>query len=250
MSFGCVRIILQTESFGIILKKRWMQYVEFDFGAIVGIGIIAYGSIIDDPSGELDEATSRIIEDIKTPFEVEYARISTVRSNAPTLAPVPDGKGRKVPAKIFVLKEGISEEEAKNILYRREIGKIGKLEIEYDENIQKKKPNPVLIKSLSNFGNLECVFYVDFKIKCDQILGENLSHNQKGRKLAELAVASVSKETYFTSKDGIQYLSDRIKWNIITPLTEIYKMEILNLAEHASSLEEARYFIAKQKGII
>jgi len=216
----------------------------------VTLGILAYGSLRVDLKKELEEATSKIIKNVETPFEVEYARISAGRSNAPTLVPVPEGIGRKVPALIIVLRDGISEQEAKNILYRRETGKIGEFEIEYDENVQWKKANPVLIKSLLNFCNLECVLYVDFKVKFDQILRKDLSLNQKGRILANLAVASVSEQTYSASKDGIQYLADCIKLDILTPLTEIYKMEILNLAEHVDNLEEARNRIAKQKGII
>ncbi len=214
------------------------------------IGILAYGSLREDPKKELREATSKIIENVETPFEIEYARKSVGRSNAPTLVPVPEGMGRKVPAQILVLRDGISEQEAKNILYRRETGKISEVEIEYDENVQWRKADPVLIKSLSNFGDIECVLYVDFKVKFDQILRKDLSLNKKGRILAELAIESVSELTYFASEDGIQYLAVCIKLDILTPLTEIYKMEILNLAEHADNLEEARNRIAKQKGII
>jgi len=49
---------------------------------------------------------------------------------------------------------------------------------------------------------------------------------------------------------GIRYLVDCIKLDILTPLTEVYKMEILNLTEPADNLEEACNRIAKQKGII
>lgn len=55
------------------------------------IGILAYGSLINNPG---DELAPLIIERIPcmTPFNVEYARLSLTRDNAPTLIPV-QGEG-------------------------------------------------------------------------------------------------------------------------------------------------------------
>lgn len=217
----------------------------------MSVGILAYGSIRKDPGWEIEKATSRVIKDIKTPFEIEYARKSgKSRSNAPTLVRVNDGKGAKVTAEIFILMNEIGEIEAKNMLYRREISKVGKSEIKYDHESQLNKVDPVLIESLSNFPDLECVLYTDFKVKHGQILNDDLPHIQKARLLANLAVQSVSEDTYFTLKDGIQYLADCIEMDILTPLTALYKQEILKLSGDARDLEEARYRIAEQKGII
>jgi hypothetical protein len=51
------------------------------------IGILAYGSLIDN-AGE--EIAPLIVERIEcfTPFKIEFARLSSTRSNAPTLVPV------------------------------------------------------------------------------------------------------------------------------------------------------------------
>ncbi len=60
-------------------------------------GILAFGSLIDDPGQEiLDVENCRI--DCETPFNVEFARKSgKTRSYAPTLIPVEQG-GKKVKA--------------------------------------------------------------------------------------------------------------------------------------------------------
>ena len=38
------------------------------------IGILAYGSLIDNPGPELEPNTAAKIEDVNTPFMVEFAR--------------------------------------------------------------------------------------------------------------------------------------------------------------------------------
>ena len=86
-------------------------------------GIFGFGSLISDPGEELTKATGRR-QDLETPFAVEYGRSSNTRGGAPTLVPVKTG-GAKVKATVFVLKDSISEQEAENILYRRELHKVG-----------------------------------------------------------------------------------------------------------------------------
>ena len=55
------------------------------------VGILAYGSLIDDPGSEIGEVIADVISDIETPFSVEFARSSSTRSGAPTLIPVEAG---------------------------------------------------------------------------------------------------------------------------------------------------------------
>ena len=38
------------------------------------VGILAYGSLIDNPGDEIAAATVRTIEEVETPFNVEFAR--------------------------------------------------------------------------------------------------------------------------------------------------------------------------------
>jgi len=49
-------------------------------------GIFAFGSLITDPEPELQPNIALRIK-VKTPFPVEYARISRTRGGAPTLVP-------------------------------------------------------------------------------------------------------------------------------------------------------------------
>lgn len=83
------------------------------------VGILAYGSLINEPGIELEQLIVNRIN-CETPFEVEFARLSKTRGNAPTLIPVKEGEGSKVPAQILVLKEGTALKEAHDILWRRE----------------------------------------------------------------------------------------------------------------------------------
>jgi len=59
------------------------------------------------------------MEDIKTPFNIEFARSSRSRDGAPTVVPV-EGYGASVQAVILALNEDIEIENAKDLLWRRE----------------------------------------------------------------------------------------------------------------------------------
>ncbi len=50
------------------------------------VGILAYGSLIDDPGAEIEPVILRRI-DCRTPFKVEFARASESRKGGPTLVP-------------------------------------------------------------------------------------------------------------------------------------------------------------------
>ena len=86
------------------------------------VGVLAYGSLMDDPGEELRAATIATLRGIETPMAVEYARSSIGRGGAPTLVPVEEG-GSKVRAWIYEL--NVDEKTASDILYRREIDKVG-----------------------------------------------------------------------------------------------------------------------------
>jgi len=55
------------------------------------IGILAFGSLLDDPGAEISRLIERRIEPVTTPFKVEFARASISRDGAPTLVPVDQG---------------------------------------------------------------------------------------------------------------------------------------------------------------
>ena len=67
------------------------------------IGILAYGSLGDDPGAEIGSLVAERIGGVRTPFRVEFARQSRTRGGAPTLVPVSEG-GASVEAKVLVLK--------------------------------------------------------------------------------------------------------------------------------------------------
>ncbi len=86
------------------------------------IGILAYGSLIREPGAEIEPLIARRIP-TKTPFPVEYARLSQSRGGGPTV--VPHQIGRPVSADILVLNERVSLDQAMDLLWRREVRKEG-----------------------------------------------------------------------------------------------------------------------------
>ena len=55
------------------------------------LGILAFGSLIDNPGAEIEAALVGRKLKIRTPFGVEFARSSTKRGGAPTLVPMEQG---------------------------------------------------------------------------------------------------------------------------------------------------------------
>ena len=88
------------------------------------IGILAHGSLIEDPGPEIEAGRLRTEYNVNTPFKIEFARKSRTRGYGPTLVPVAVG-GDHVLAQIIVLKEGITEREACDLVWRRETRQIG-----------------------------------------------------------------------------------------------------------------------------
>lgn len=174
------------------------------------VGILAYGSLIEKPEEEIEEATVGTKKGIKTPFNVEYARSSNSRSGAPTLVPVEDGE--PVDAWIFVL--DVDETEATNCLYRRETHKVGSgEEYKHRENPGK---NTVVVECVRNFEGVDVVLYTKIAATIDPLTPENL---------AKLAIESAKERT--DGKDGITYLMDAKRHGIETRLTPAYENEIL-----------------------
>ena len=88
----------------------------------MSVGILAFGSIIEEPGAELAAVIIQRIE-VKTPFAVEFARSSRTRDGAPTLVPVSDG-GAHVPASVLLLGDSVTVADARAMLYRRETGRL------------------------------------------------------------------------------------------------------------------------------
>ena len=111
------------------------------------IGILAFGSLMANPGAEIKEATVETKSGIKTPFNVEFARSSNERRGAPTLVPVKD-HGAQVQAQIFVV--NVSETEATDRLYRREINRVGS-GLRYTAPVGEPGENKVVVERLENF---------------------------------------------------------------------------------------------------
>ena len=186
-------------------------------------GIFGFGSLINDPGEELTKATvSR--QDLETPFAVEYGRSSNTRGGAPTLVPVKMG-GAKVKATVFMLKDSISEQEAEDILYRRELHRVGSGRT-YDPSAKPGK-NSIVIAAWPNLIGLKKIFYTDFG-------DSGKLTNPTPALLAKLAVDSARNREVPEGNDGISYLMNAKKAGIVTPLSADYEKEILKLTGTAS----------------
>lgn len=190
------------------------------------LGILAFGSLIDNPGQEISEIEIDRI-DCKTPFSIEFSRMSSTRSKAPTLIPVENG-GRQVNGKIIILNPKINLEVAKSILWRRELHKTDRTE----SYVEPKNPgvNKVVVKELKNFMNIDNVLYTT--------IGSNINQTLTGELLADLSIASILAQAGQQEKDGLRYLLSAKRNGIVTGLSEEYERQILIKTE-TNSLEEA-----------
>ena len=181
------------------------------------IGILAYGSLIEDPGVELKPLISEKIRDIETPFNIEFARKSSLRDDAPTVVPVEIG-GAPVKAVILVLKKHVKMESAKDFLWRRET-RNEKSDKHYTTP-SNPTVNQVVAGVIDNLGGIETVLYTKVGANIDAPTPE---------KLAKLAIESAKQKSGSTGKDGISYLISLKGQNISTPLMPEYEEKILSL---------------------
>jgi len=190
------------------------------------IGILAYGSLIEEPGKEIEPIIRERISGVETPFCIESARSSAKRDGAPTVVPVESG-GARVPATIFVLEEGISVQTAQDLLWRRETRN------ECTDKHYKKpinpNPNSMIVEELTVFGGVEKVLYTKLGSNIAELTPENL---------AELALKSARSDAGKKNKDGISYLISLKRHGIITPLMPTYEEAILKKT-NTGSLEDA-----------
>lgn len=189
------------------------------------LGILAFGSLIDNPGEEISEIEVNRIE-CETPFNVEFARKSSKRGDAPTL--IPFESGMPVKAIIIVLRNNIDINTAESILYRRERHVSNRTDVyEHSDNPGQ---NKVVVKRWENLMNVKTVL--------STALGCNLTQPLSPTLLANLAINSILSEAGEKEKDGIRYLLSAKKNGIVTRLSNDYEKQILALTE-TSSLEMA-----------
>jgi len=199
------------------------------------IGILAYGSLIDDPGDEIGPLIrDRIV--CRTPFKIEYARFSKSRGGAPTLIPV-EKDGAQVNAIILVLANDIQLEEAKNMLWRREARQKDRTK-GYTEK-QQPGPNTVQVKTIRDFEGVDFVLYTQ--------IGQNISPLSP-EVLASLAIQSILGPAGSQELDGVRYLLSAKTNGIVTPLSDSYEGEILKQTE-TKDLAEAIILLDKKRAI-
>ncbi len=190
------------------------------------IGILAYGSLIEDPGKEIEPLINNRIIGVKTPFSIEFSRTSKSRGGAPTVVPVEMG-GQSVKATILVLSDMVTQNQAEDLLWRRETRNESS-----DRHYRKTKTqtlDTVVIKSIADFEGLKTVLYTS--------IGANIS-NPTAEELAKLAIESAECNDTPEGKDGISYLMSVKRQEIVTPLMEAYENEILSRLS-VGTLEEA-----------
>lgn len=190
------------------------------------LGILAYGSLIEDPGVELKPLISEKIGDIETPFNIEFARSSQSRDGAPTVVPV-ENIGEPVNAVILVLSEDVELENAKDLLWRRET--INEKSAKHYTNPLNPTANQVVVDVINNLGGIATVLYTKIGANIDSPTPE---------KLADLAVESARLESGSNGKDGISYLLSLKRQNISTPLMPEYEKNILKILG-VNKLEDA-----------
>ena len=173
----------------------------------MGIGILAFGSIAEEPGAELAAAVTRRIE-VETPFAVEFARSSRTRDGAPTLVPVGEG-GAHVPATVLLLDESVTLADARAMLYRRETGRL------YDISSGSRV---AWIADLPGFAGTRTCLYTALQPNIRPLTAD---------KLARLAVCSAAAPAGAEHRDGISYLQQQKRRGVVTPLTPAYEEAVL-----------------------
>lgn len=173
----------------------------------MSVGILAFGSTVEEPGTELAAAVTRRIE-VQTPFSVEFARSSRTRDGAPTLVPVSEG-GAHVRATILLLDDSVTVANARAMLYRRETGR---------PNDISAGSRAAWIAELAGFAGIGTCLYTAFQPNIRPLTAQ---------KLAELAVRSAATAVGAERRDGISYLQQQKRRGLVTPLMPAYEEAVL-----------------------
>lgn len=191
------------------------------------IGLLAYGSLRWDPDEPLRQELS--FEDantVRTPFAVEFARLSVkTRASAPTLAPV-EGRGGPVFALLVPFSKPLSLGQAQTLVWRRE-SRSSDGAYRAPTSLG---PNTIVVETLEErYEGFDDVITVRLPADDPPLDVDTL---------ARFAICSAHDEVGARLKDGISYLAMAKKHGIATPLTPAYEAAILEQLS-VSSLDEA-----------
>jgi hypothetical protein len=173
----------------------------------MSVGILAFGSMAEEPGPELAATATRRIA-VQTPFFVEFARSSRTRDGAPTLVPVRAG-GAHIPATILVLDDSVTVADARAILYRRETGHLNDISA---------VSQAAWIAALADFAGISTCLYTALQPNIRPLTAQ---------KLAELAVCSAAAAAGAERRDGISYLQQQKRRGLMTPLMPGYEQAVL-----------------------
>jgi hypothetical protein len=184
----------------------------------MGVGILAFGSIVDEPGAELAAVITHRLA-VTTPFPVEFARSSRTRDGAPTLVPVSTG-GALVPAEVLVLDGRIATAAGRALLYRRETGRM-----------ERTGAGPVAgwIAELPGWAGISTCLYAALPANIRPLTAD---------KLAGLAFESAIAPAGASRRDGISYLQQQKRRGVVTPLISSYEDALLRRIG-ARDLDEA-----------
>lgn len=169
------------------------------------IAVLAYGSLIHQPGNELDELV-RARRPARTPFRVEYGRVSERWGGGPVLVPHP--AGANVNGVLLLLRDEVSLGEAVDVLARR-------------EGTDPKH----IVEAMLGPGVTALV--------------ADLPHNLDEREMAPRALAARAIESVGAgSRNGVAYLRAALRSGVDTPLTLAYAREVC-AAVGAGTLEQA-----------
>jgi cation transport regulator ChaC len=175
------------------------------------VAILAYGSLAVDPGDELAALIGERIHPYRTPFAVEYARLSPHRGQGPVLAIVPDEEGEPVDGYLLIMNDGVSVESATRALWRRETHQVG----------SKKLPLGAERRHVQLTTHLP---------EADAVLYWGAPSNYPrpdAAGLARRAIDSARGPAGAERKDGISYLAKVIAAGIRTRLTDPYVAAVL-----------------------
>jgi hypothetical protein len=211
------------------LESKINSWAESNENVAGCVGILAFGLLIDDPGPEIEAALIDRKLNVRTPFNIEFARASIKRGGTPTLVPVQQ-VGSSVLGQILLV--DVSEKEAKDRLWRREVNKIGRGG-HYVHRIDP-RPNTLVIDRYENFQSVGVVLAARFPATIRPLTAVHL---------AELAIESARRER--TGRDGISYLNTAKRNGIRTSLSDAYEREILHRT-NSRDLNEALRKIQSQ----